>query len=439
MNQNQRRFIMVLLGLIVLLSIAKSFYITEKFGGTDLRCRIVGSRLLLTGNSPYFYKWHPGDDIRYLDPNNKPYRQVNGNVVTPALLLLNKPLSLLPYRLVRISWTFIQYCLFVLTLFFIWKVNDSRKDILLPITIVLFGFLMSDIWFYNVERGQTYVLYAFIFSCCYISYNKEWKYNHLLSGVIAGMAIWIRPLFLLIHIPFLLVKDFRWMIGSVIGFSAGLLIFFIPLQKSWNEYKLAIAHYEMEAVGEESYIMTNDTITKPKNIEGVSNLTLYREGMKSGGINIKTYLKDRNILLDAKSSGIAFLILLAFLSFLFLRHSKIIFQKKSDLFLFAFLLYMLSELFITGGRAGYNMMEWLFVYCIMLIEGNINIVVTSLLVLGIGFMNGWPFSFPHQNEIGEAIAFYVLSDFIFIHKISGNSPHQVFQYESIMHCDEEST
>ncbi|MBV4359729.1 glycosyltransferase 87 family protein [Pinibacter aurantiacus] len=419
MSQYSKRVLIILLSLLAIVSIAKSFYYTEKFGGTDLRCRIVGSRLLLTDQSPYFYKWHNGDDVRYLDPNDELNRKVNGNVVTPALLLLNKPLSLLSYKYIRILWTVILYVLFGLSLFFIWKVNESKKKIFLPLAIILLGFMMSDSMFCNVERGQTYILYAFIFSLSYFVYNSKSRYNHLLAGAITGISIWLRPLFLLLNIPFLLQKDFKWVLGSAIGFVLGLFVFFLPLKATWADYSNAMKHYEMEQLGKESYVPTNHLITKPKDVEGVSNLTDYKSGFASAGMsNLQHIFKARGYELRAPMLIALFAVVVIICSLFFLWKNSVKQFDTHDLFLFGFLLYMMSELFLIGARGGYNNIQWIFPAFIMLIFLRENIVAVAVLLLGIAFMNGWPFLFPNQSALGEAIMFYVLVDYIFIRRLT---------------------
>lgn len=419
MPQYSKRVLIILLSLLAILSIAKSFYYTEKFGGTDLRCRIVGSRLLLTDQSPYFYKWRNGDDVRYLDPNDELNRKVNGNVVTPALLLLNKPLSALSYNYIRILWTVILYGLFGLSLFFLWKVNASNRKLFVPLAIVLLGFMMSDSWFSNVERGQTYVLYVFIFSSSYFVYNSKLRYNHLLAGAITGISIWVRPLLLLLNIPFLLQKDFRWMLGSAIGFVLGLFIFFIPLKATWAEYSNAMRHYEMEALGKESYVPTNYLITKPKNVEGVSNLTYFKDSFTSAGMsNFQHYFKTAGLEVHAPVLIALFAVVVIIVSLIFLKQNSVRKFDMNDLFLLGFLLYLLSELFLIGGRGGYNNIQWIFPAFIILMYLCENIVAVAVLILGIAFMNGWPFLFPQQSAIGEAIMFYVLIDYLFIRKLT---------------------
>jgi hypothetical protein len=410
-----------MLSLLAILSIAKSFYYTEKFGGTDLRCRIVGSRLLLTDKSPYFYHWHVGDDVRYLDPNDEPNRIVNGNVVTPALLLLNKPLSLLSYQYIRILWTVILYTLFGLSLYFIWKVNEAEGDVFGPLAIILLGFMTSDSWFNNAERGQTYVLYAFIFSFSYFIYHSKSRYNHLLAGAIAGVSIWVRPLFVLMNIPFLLQRNFKWLLGSAVGFILGLFVFFIPLKATWVDYNNAMKHYELEELRKETYIPASHLITKPKYVEGVSNLTDYKDGFASAGMsNFQHSFRVMGLEVHAPALIAAFAFVIVICSLVFLKQKRSRQFDTNDLFLFGFLLYILSELFLVGGRGGYNNIQWIFPTFIMLIFLRKNIIAVAVILSGIAFMNGWPFLFPHQSAVGEAIMFYVLIDYVFIRKLTAD-------------------
>src|SRR3974390_384676 len=76
---------------LVLLAV-QSWNYSERYGGTDLRHRVVASRLLATSHSLYFYKSRPEDGDYYFDPNDKPEFLVNGTSVTPAVLYVTYPI-----------------------------------------------------------------------------------------------------------------------------------------------------------------------------------------------------------------------------------------------------------------------------------------------------------------------------------------------------------
>src|SRR5687768_16805202 len=97
---------------IVLLGIFKSVSYTVHYGGNDLRTRVVGARLLGTGQSPYFYKWHPGDPEQLIDPSCRIYGIVaNALTVTPALLYFQSLITWMSYPYIHVIWNVFQYIL----------------------------------------------------------------------------------------------------------------------------------------------------------------------------------------------------------------------------------------------------------------------------------------------------------------------------------------
>lgn len=398
--------------LLLLFSLIRSIQYTLDYGGTDLRCRIVGSRLLLTNESPYFYKWQTGDNIRQLDPNDNRFRKVNGNVVTPAVLFINTPLAVLSYSYIRIIWTLLQFVLLGLSLFLIRKVSRLNKESEATALFVVAIYTCSTNWFFNIERGQTYVVYLFIFSLIYFLYNARNPSNHFLAGLITGISVWVRPLMICMNIPFLLAGNMRFLIGSGTGVLVGLLAFFLPFKVAWRHYFAAMKVYELESLGK-SQPVTSIAVDLPISIEQTDNITHFKIDFITGILsNVQTYAMRFGIALDGFTLAIIFAIVVVMLAVFFIQVPAADSNMQKS-FLFAFLLYILSELFIVGTRSPYNFVQWLPAMCLILIYSNNNKWVVFGILLSIACVNGFPVPHPLQFAMGESILLVLLFFCIF--------------------------
>lgn len=393
------------------------WHLTADYGGTDLRCRIVGSRLLTSGKSSYFYKWNPEDGERLLDPNDVPDRQVNGNVCTPALLALNIPISHFSYNYVRIAWTVLQFALLTgscLLLYFSGKKNGRTRGALVAVSVI---FLFSNTWSYNIERGQTYILYTFIFSLCYFIYSSKLKNKYFATGAVLGIGIWIRPLLLLASVPFLLNRNYKGLLGGLFGVLMGFLIFFVPFRKQWSDYSSAMKIYEAEVLGKAGHFSSDRPLNKPEVIEDVANITHYMQDFNAGGLAtfqqyLQHYLSKYGIASNSFVSMGILAVIIGLCSLFYFKKRAFGFDDRPELlFSIAFLFYMLSELFIVGSRGGYNCIQWLFPAFIIAANTKKRFLI-GLLVMGIACMNGEPVTFRFQYPIGEMGMFAALLIFI---------------------------
>jgi hypothetical protein len=194
----------------LLLSVARSWYFSEKYGGSDLRARTIASRLLGTSNSPYFYKWKKSDGYYFLDPNQYSNRTVCGTSVTPAVLYTIYPLSVLPYLEVRRIWTILLYLLLG-GIFFLIILSHKSQPLFYPSVIIILGLICSSNWLFNIERGQVYTLYTFIFGLSYYLFHTKLRRAQLISGFVAGVLILLRPLAAAIGLAFFGKSERKWL------------------------------------------------------------------------------------------------------------------------------------------------------------------------------------------------------------------------------------
>ena len=153
MNKLSSRIIFSLILFFSLFTIVLSFYYSNKTGGTDLRNRIVGTRLMKKGYSPYFYKWRPADGEILLDTNGQPNRLDNSNTVTPATFYVNYLLSFLSYPHIRTIWTILLLICAAAVVWIMLKSYEGSSP-LFSAAIVVLGLLSSDYWFHMLEKGE---------------------------------------------------------------------------------------------------------------------------------------------------------------------------------------------------------------------------------------------------------------------------------------------
>jgi len=406
MKKYVRLFLIISAVVITLLSSIKGAGLIENNGCVDLRCRIVGTRLSHAGYSPYFYKWTAGGNIYFLDPNDQPGRKVNGNVVTPAVFKTFFILAQLKYPLIKLVWGILQY-LFILSAFFLLTRNkkSTGNDNFFPFMIVLFCYICSNIWFYNVERGQVYSFYLFILSLIYGFYQSSWKQGTFVSGFVCALAVCIRPLMTVFAIPFFLKKDIKWMAGSICGAIIGICLFVLPFIQDWKGYFSAMKEYSNEITVRHYPAAVKQEI--PSIIEGSSNMQNSTSFQCGGLSTVQYYLAAKGVFLQSFTLAGIYCIMAALLCFLYMR-SKPQFQSPENIFLFAFLLYILSELFIIGHRGGYNQIEWIFGVFLLCKKKKFPDLLLAGMLAAILLENIQLNVIPYQFEFAEIILICIL-------------------------------
>jgi len=383
----------------VLLTIVKSFYYSKKNGGIDLRIRVVGSRLLSTDQSPYFYNWNPSDGEYFLAPSDMANSTLNGNVVTPATLYLIHPISWQHYPAVRMIWTIIQFILAFVTLYLLRKPKDGPIS-LLPIGILLTGLLCSDIWLLNIERGQIYIFYTFLFAVMYALYISKLKHGLLLSGFTGGLFILFRPFAAIITVVFLINGKRNWWLGSIAGFTVGCLLFVLPRPSLWQDYFKAMNMYASQYVGNPPVSSNAIEYPKPGTIEGLNNL-LEAQGFNIKGLKVAyNYFEKLGIVVSQNTLYLLYGLTVLVLSFFYFRIKRKAATPQS-LFLLAFLCYILAEFFVTVARGNYNLIQWLFPLSLVILQVKAHRPLFILLVTSFLLLHNFPFVFPYQAAFAE--------------------------------------
>ncbi len=233
-----------MLGLALLASFCLDFNNTAQGGAIDLRNRITGLRLLEHGIDAYHYKWHDGDPAEYCDVYNNPQVPVSKTTATPTLLMLHLPLAAMPYRLAQFSWFFVQWALLLGT-GWLWLRACTTSEARWLVAVFIVGLTYTAAWRLHAERGQSYVLLAFLLAWWLTRMLDPKRGNGFIPGFLAGFLIALRPPFALV-LPFLVLHRR----GQLIGAGVGLLLGFgLPLAinpASWSDYFSAMqTHSEL--------------------------------------------------------------------------------------------------------------------------------------------------------------------------------------------------
>jgi hypothetical protein len=370
--------------------------------------------LLATPHSSYFYKWNPADGAFYLDPNDQPQRLINGNVVTPAVMTATYPLALLPYPVIRILWSLFQVIALIATIYLLFKRKNISSTILAASPIII-SLVCSDIWLYNIDRGQMYVFYTFLFALMYYLYISKLKYNEFLSGVVGGLFILFRPFTGIAGLGFLLLGRKKWIAGCAVGFVAGILLFVLPQPKVWQDYFAAMKEYVNENLNTGHWEAKAVSYTKPVSIEGSTNIPVY-ESFYIGNLNpYHNFLLKRGITVNMNMSLILYAAGMIFLSWLFFRIRKKI-AGPDILFLFGFFGYILAELAIPAPRGAYNMIMWIFPLSLIYLRARSNIPLLVILALAMLLLHGFPFYFPLQGQLPEIMFLFLTAFVVFFPK-----------------------
>lgn len=392
------RIVVIITLSIISFGLIKAAYYTKKYGGTDLRIDIVGTRALQANQSPYFYHWSVGDPETLANPNGSRIGP-NGLTMAPGMLFLYSAISRLNYPTIRIVWTIFQYLLMLWIFFFSFeRFSRFGKKEIYAFLIAAIGFLASSLWLENIERGQKYVFYAFLFCAIWQLLKSNKGYLNFLGGIILAAAIYCRPTFIVITIPLIWVTNRKFIFGFLISALLLTIHGFTNIQL-WKDYSKSMRFYtDIEQVSEHTQIYPE---YKTEVIEGASNIRLYNSSFICGGIHpFPTYFKYTNPN-QRYIWTIVYVILVGMTIYLF--RSQLRSFSIEEAVLLGFLLYMIAEYFIPNDRGGYNPIQWAFPVIMMLRRSSSIGIIGVMIATGICLMLDFPFYFPGFHTVGELL------------------------------------
>lgn len=267
------RLVLITAIVVTIIGFVIDLYNTIDYPGTDLRNRVVGARLMLEGIDPYFFKWQPELSERFYDPLDIPTELVSKLSVPPTVLVLHSIFAKLPYLTQKIIWLFVQWAAFIGTVSIFIKTSSSQTKTNL-ILIVAFLFANSLFWRFHVNSGQIYIVYIFLLSIAWLFLKQRFNLNLFWGGIFAGIAVSLRPSFILFFLAFIIGKKYLFVLGGALGaiFS---VVLTLPVAGKliWQRYILTMlgmtGFIDLRAYApfEESHA-SNSNIVYPKITEG---------------------------------------------------------------------------------------------------------------------------------------------------------------------------
>ncbi len=400
-----------LLGAIVLAipRLYGDFKNTVTYGGVDLRNRIVGARLLDDkAGSPYFYKWREGDSERYLDPCDPPQLLVNRVTTPPSMLLLHAPLGRLHYSTIRLVWLAVQYfCLLYIIVAIALMSSDSNRRMLVFIVGLVF-FIHAPAWQLHVERGQQYIVFAFLICVAFQLYRSSFRHGELFSGMAMSLLVWIRPTAALLYLPFLLNRNRKVIVGGAAGaLLMGSVTLFAGHLGLWQDYLKAIGEYSRL----ETYEMTTTghAVKYPAVIEGMDNLARELD-ISHENASIQHQVYRRWARLKLRPPHLMALFLAALVALLAVLNRRLFRSDPGGLFLIAFASYLMYEFFIAAPRFTYNSVQWVFPALLFVsLYDHARMKIAGLLLLaGLVMGANYPHWLKYRLTLGELALFVAI-------------------------------
>ncbi len=281
-----------------------------------------------------------------------------------------------------------------------------------------FFFANSFFWRIHVNSGQIYIVYIFLLSLAWFLLNSSAKYKNILSGFFVGLTASLRPPFLLFFIPFLIQRQYSFLLGGftgiLFGFLASLAVANIFIWKSYISAILGMTGI----INLNQYLPLdeprfNNSIIYPKIIEGIAvNIDSPVEYKILEDSSIYRILNFLNIPHVVETLIIGAIITIALLSLLIIQYNS----NKKDLdfmFLFGSLICLISDFFIPIARYSYYDIQWILPLAIIynkvnsaqLLSNKLIVLLLPGLLLALGCFSWIPkFLFFSSFLIG----FYVL-------------------------------
>ena len=328
---------------------------TLKYGAVDLRNRVVGTRVLLDGEDPYFFKWNQNTLEYYVDArdfySNFPMSRLS---VPPTVLLLHLPFASIPYKTQQILWAFIQWLLLLLSIILLSNTTDSiiKKKIIWIIGLLIIA--SSFFWRLHIDKGQIYILFVFLISLSYWLFKK--KENHILSGFVLGLTVSFRPTVILMGIPFLIQRKWRFIFSGLAGIMLSLVssLFIAPFSIWGNYFKSMEFHekFHLLLIRPTYGFFNKNVVDGIKNSIFSANLAIEDSSIQDL-LRIFLHLKVKAIVLELS----LIIVLLVIIAFLWKRIVRI--KDSLSLFYIGILFVIISSFFLPAARLSYINIYWL--------------------------------------------------------------------------------
>jgi hypothetical protein len=381
----------------------------------DMLYRVVGSRLMVDGKSPYYDKWQAGkpDAARFYHPIPRYSQKINGVTVTPAILWMNSAFANENFCRTRNIWFNIQIgALFLCGLIMLISFRNFWQKLIALVAFVAF-FVFSRNFYLHLHSAQVYVFYALIFCGLFLLLKSKVDRKYFYIGLLITLSIWLKPFFVVLFLPFLFRKNLEVFKGTLVMGSILLVHTAIfDHWELWKEYLSAMPEYAMDiSLAKRADFMQihEPSFDVPSCIYPMrypDELPLTASSLRS----VQYYLSRLGIdITNTKWFALTALLLTGIFSFITRKRN----QSAEQLLATMFLLYFTLELFTPTLRFGYYLVQWAAVSVIILSSYKNNKLSAGLMLIGLVINNGYfPFPDEYEGSVGEALMLLGLLRFV---------------------------
>ena len=232
----------LLLALLLLNSFRIDWGHVTSGGSIDLRNRITGARIMAAGIDPFRYKWKPGEPAEYCDPYNNSAVAISKTTITPTFLLVKLPLAQFSFSISPQIWLICQWlCLLGTGALWLRACGSDRERWMWACLIV--GFTYTVGWRLHADRGQGYVLPLLLFAAWFALMRKPSPRSHLAAGVLAGLIISLRPHYLLILAPFMLLRRRDQILPAAISLAILVAVPMLWDVSCWSDFHAGMSEW----------------------------------------------------------------------------------------------------------------------------------------------------------------------------------------------------
>ncbi len=346
--------------LVLWYALTRDIRYTGEYMG-DLRNRVVGARIIGDGGSPYFYKWRPGDSVRYYDPQAFDIYLPSINTSTPFLHRLLIPIAGWPEAWIMRMWMVVLYLLlFGMAGYAFWLARGNAARLMVGAVTLLF--LLTNAWALHAKYGQTYLLIPALAMLVFAL--RRWP---LAAGLAAAVLVMVRPNAALFVLPFFFTRDFnwRWVLPGLVLLGWVLLS---PRERGlWGDY-IAMLRDQVK-IHQDLRPATQASVTDPgyRRWEGLDMDTVRarigRDPVHIDSENGNVFVLYRKLIgrrMPVALLGVAgVLAILLVIGALFVARRRYGEFAPEQLAITGFCLYMISDLFSPVYRHAYYGVQWI--------------------------------------------------------------------------------
>jgi len=365
--------VLIAVSLVALAFCIKRDLIFAKDYAGDLRNRVVGTRLIKDGISPYYYKWETKDGIRYYDQAAFFPAKVSNITGTPFFQELLIPIADYPQVTIQKIWLAVEYILFlvILVIALSFCSDLQHKAMVFTVSVLL---LFTEAWKIHLSNQQIYLFIPF-FAALFLYFfakQKGW-YNYLITGIFAASFILIRPNSAIFFLPFIIllrqIPLKRIFFIAIPFIIAGCWILLDKAQlQYWKDFYVMLGEHVKAHQGLPVQLREITPSPNYKEFEGINITENDKYEQKHSIISPS---ESGNFFILFKKvfhrqipykilSGLSIAMIIGLFYFFYRRNKDIVISKDYLILLaiFGFSLYMLSDLLSPVTRHQYYTVQW---------------------------------------------------------------------------------